>query len=29
MNYTAIVDQTDESHHPTSFMAKYIWSQEH
>ena len=29
MNYTAIVDQTDKSHHPTSFMAKYIWSQDH
>ena len=29
MNYTAIVDQADKSHHPTSFMTKYIWSQDH
>jgi len=25
----AIADQEDESHHPTSFVSKYIWSQDH
>ncbi|NMH63956.1 cytochrome c oxidase subunit I [Shewanella salipaludis] len=29
MNYTAIADRPDESHHPTTFVTKYIWSQDH
>jgi cytochrome c oxidase subunit 1 len=29
MSYTPIADQIDESHHPKSFIAKYIWSQDH
>ena len=29
MSYTAIADQPDESHHPKSFISKYIWSQDH
>jgi len=27
--YTAIADQADTSHHPTSFFSKYVWSQDH
>ncbi|MBL4780779.1 MAG: cytochrome c oxidase subunit I [Porticoccaceae bacterium] len=29
MPHTAIADQPDESHHPTKFIWKYIWSQDH
>lgn len=30
MSYVAIADQVEEeSHHPTSFISKYIWSQDH
>ena len=27
--HTAIADQVDDSHHPQSFISKYIWSQDH
>jgi cytochrome c oxidase subunit 1 len=29
MQHVAIADQTDELHDPTSFIAKYVWSQDH
>ncbi len=29
MTHTAIADQEDDSHHPKSFISKYIWSQDH
>jgi cytochrome c oxidase subunit 1 len=29
MAHVAIADQKDEMHDPTSFVAKYIWSQDH
>ncbi|NQZ82266.1 MAG: cbb3-type cytochrome c oxidase subunit I [Colwellia sp.] len=29
MTHIAIADQIDESHHPKSFISKYIWSQDH
>ena len=29
MTYTAIADQPVEMHDPTSFIAKYVWSQDH
>ena len=30
MSYVAIADQVEEeSHHPTSFISKYVWSQDH
>ena len=27
--HTAIADQVDDSHHPKSFISKYVWSQDH
>ncbi|TKB44898.1 cytochrome c oxidase subunit I [Thalassotalea mangrovi] len=29
MSHVAIADQVDNSHHPKSFITKYIWSQDH
>ena len=29
ITHIAIADQIDESHHPKSFISKYIWSQDH
>lgn len=29
MTQIAIADQVDESHHPKTFISKYIWSQDH
>lgn len=29
MNYTAIADQPAEAHEPSSFVSKYVWSQDH
>ncbi|PAJ73993.1 cytochrome c oxidase subunit I [Pseudoalteromonas sp. NBT06-2] len=29
MDYIAIADRDDKSHHPNSFFSKYIWSQDH
>jgi cytochrome c oxidase subunit 1 len=29
MTHVAVTDQVDDSPHPTTFMAKYIWSQDH
>jgi len=29
ITHTAIADQIDESHHPKTFISKYIWSQDH
>ncbi len=29
MAYIPIADQTDEMHHPHSFITKYVWSQDH
>ena len=29
MQHVAIADQPDELHDPESFIAKYVWSQDH
>lgn len=29
MGYVAIADQVDQSSHPKTFLAKYVWSQDH
>ena len=29
MAYVAIADRDQELHHPTGFIEKYIWSQDH